>query len=161
MRKKIWLVFFLLSSVFAQKSDFEAYLNALTTQFEIPQILPDSVNFQNAVLLDSREKSEYEISHIRGARWVGYDDFDLSRVDSLDRDKPVIVYCSVGYRSSVVGEKLIKAGFKNVKNLYGGIFKWANEDKPLMQRGKRTYVIHTFDQNWGKFLDNERLIKLP
>ncbi|MEO0896974.1 MAG: rhodanese-like domain-containing protein [Bacteroidota bacterium] len=103
-------------------------------------------------LLDTREKNEFEVSHIEGANWIGYDDFDMERIESLDLDKdqPVLLYCSVGYRSEKIGEKLKAAGYKNVQNLYGGIFEWTNAGKPLVNKeGQPTKKVHAFDKVWG------------
>ena len=113
------------------EDDYETCLEDLTAEFDIEQIQADSANMSNAVILDVREKDEFEVSRLKNAIWIGYDDFDISRIDSIDKEQEIIVYCSVGYRSSKIGEELIESGFKNVKNLYGGIFKWANENRPF------------------------------
>ena len=46
-----------------------------------------------------------------GTSRVGFKDFDLSMVDDLPKDAIIVTYCSVGYRSERIGEKLKKAGF--------------------------------------------------
>ncbi len=105
------------------------------------------------ILLDTREKDEYEVSHLEGAHYVGYDYFKMKRLDSIPRDKEVIVYCSVGYRSERIGEKLQKKGFTNVKNLYGGIFDWVNHDRKVVnEKGGYTEKVHPYDQLWGQWL---------
>ena len=83
------------------------------------------------VLLDAREKAEYELSHLPAAQWVGYDDFSLKSVGNINKDKTIVVYCSIGVRSERIAEKLKSNGFKTVLNLYGGIFAWANEERIL------------------------------
>jgi len=83
------------------------------------------------ILLDTREKKEYEISHIPGAIWVGYNNFKIKRIKELAKDAKIVTYCSVGYRSERIGEKLQKKGFTNVSNLKGSIFKWVNEGNAL------------------------------
>ena len=65
---------------------------------------------EKAVFLDSREKREFEVSHIRQANWVGYDQADLSILDELPKDTEIIVYCSVGYRSEKIGERIKEKG---------------------------------------------------
>ncbi|WP_026462248.1 rhodanese-like domain-containing protein [Adhaeribacter aquaticus] len=106
-----------------------------------------------AVFLDTRERAEYEVSHIKGARWVGYKDFSLSRIQSLPKQTLIIVYCSVGYRSEKVGERLLKAGFTNVRNLYGSIFEWVNQDQPVYKKQlEPTTEVHTYSRSWGKWL---------
>ncbi len=151
----------IMTGVFAQTEEaFEEYLQGLTAEFDIEQIQADSANLLKAIILDVREKDEFEVSRLKNAIWIGYDDFDLSRVDSISHEQEIIVYCSVGYRSSKIGVELKKFGFKNVKNLYGGIFKWANEGRPLYNDSTETAKIHAYNKKWGRFLINSNLIKV-
>jgi rhodanese-related sulfurtransferase len=123
----------------------------LVTTAELAVMMPQTAP---PIILDSREKKEFEVSHLPTAQWIGYEDFDLSRVASINRDKPVIVYCSVGYRSEKIGEQLLRAGFKNVMNLYGGIFAWANEKRALVDTAKHPVTrVHGYDKHWAKLLD--------
>lgn len=108
----------------------------------------------DAVLLDAREKREYAVSHLPKARWIGYADFDLSRVANVPRDVPIVVYCSVGYRSEKIGEKLKAAGFANVRNLYGSLFEWVNQGNPVVDStGKPTRRVHAYSRTWGIWLN--------
>jgi len=157
------ILIFLVSPIIllAQKhNDFESYLLNLSEKFEVEQITADSIVQKDLILLDTREKEEYDVSHIKNALWVGYDDFKPARVDSFSRDAEIIVYCSVGYRSSVIAEKLKEAGFKNVKNLYGGIFNWANEGRAIVNDSTETNKIHCYNNKWGKFVNNLKLEKI-
>jgi len=113
------------------------------------------------VLLDTREKEEYDISKIPGATYFGYDEPDYSVLDKLDKEQPIVMYCSIGYRSEKMGEELQKRGFTNVKNLYGSIFEWANKDYPLVNaKNETTTKIHTYDSRWSKWVDNKSLEKI-
>lgn len=109
-------------------------------------------NQSNLVFLDTREPREYIVSHIDGAIHVGYDTFDISQLQSLDKNSRIVAYCSVGYRSEKIAEKLIAAGFKNVSNLYGGIFEWVNQDYPVHNEKGTTQEIHAYDRTWGIWL---------
>ena len=114
---------------------------------------------EKVILLDTREKKEYEISHIPGAIWVGYDNFKLKRVKEIAKDAKIVTYCSVGYRSERIGEKLQKAGFTNVSNLKGSIFKWVNEGNPLEDKdGQATDKVHGFDKDWGKWVKGDKAV---
>ncbi|KPM48841.1 rhodanese [Jiulongibacter sediminis] len=105
-------------------------------------------------LLDARTKEEFDVSHLKNATWVGYDDFNLSRVKSLDKSKEVVIYCSIGVRSEKIGEKLQEAGFKNVKNLYGSIFEWVNAGNTVYgPDGKPTQKVHAYNKKWGIWLN--------
>lgn len=106
------------------------------------------------VILDTREKEEYDTSHLKGARWAGYDDFQEETVRNLKKDQPIIVYCSVGYRSERMGEKLREMGFSRVYNLYGGIFDWKNQGFPVVDSQGSTEKVHTYNKDWSKWLFN-------
>jgi len=114
---------------------------------------------EKVILLDTREKKEYEISHIPGAIWVGYNNFKLKRVKEIAKDAKIVTYCSVGYRSERIGEKLQKAGFSDVSNLKGSIFKWVNEGNPLEDKeGNTTDKVHGFDKDWGKWVKGDKAV---
>jgi rhodanese-related sulfurtransferase len=103
--------------------------------------------------LDARERHEYEVSHIPGAVWVGYDDFELSRVQHLPKDARLVVYCSVGYRSEKVTEQLLANGWADVRNLYGGIFEWKNQGQSVVTpAGEETERVHAYSRTWGIWL---------
>jgi rhodanese-related sulfurtransferase len=108
---------------------------------------------KEVLFLDTRERKEYQVSHIRGAVWVGYQDFNLKRVSHIPRSTPLVVYCSVGYRSEKVGERLLQAGFTNVHNLYGSIFEWVNQGYPVFKSpAERTTRVHAYSPTWGRWL---------
>lgn len=107
---------------------------------------------QKIILLDTRSKEEYKVSHLRGARFVAYDAFEEARVQDLPKDAPIVVYCSVGYRSEKIGEKLRKAGYTNVHNLYGGIFEWVNKGFTVYNAKGPTTKVHAYSQVWGVWL---------
>jgi rhodanese-related sulfurtransferase len=105
------------------------------------------------VFLDAREEEEYAVSHLPDAQFVGYKNFDLSNVKNIPKDKPIVVYCSIGKRSEDITETLTKAGYTNVKNLYGGIFEWINQDHEVYDKqDKKTSNVHAYSRLWGKFL---------
>ncbi len=87
--------------------------------------------------------------------FVGYDQCEMDRLKSIDRNKKIIVYCSVGYRSEKISEKLKQAGFTDVSNLYGGIFEWVNQGNPVVdEKGNVTPNIHAYSKTWGVWLNN-------
>ncbi len=110
---------------------------------------------ENFVLLDTREIKEYNVSHIENAINVGFDKFDSKKITSTVKDKnnTIVVYCSIGVRSEKIGEKLLKMGYKNVFNLYGGIFEWKNNnEKVVSDKGVETNKVHTFNKEWSIYL---------
>ena len=110
-----------------------------------------------AVILDSRELKEYEISHLKDAIFVGFNDFNVETVleKVQNKNEQIIVYCSVGIRSETIAEKIKKAGYTNVFNLYGGIFEWKNEKFPIYNsEGLETEEVHVFSKEWSIWLKN-------
>jgi len=80
----------------------------------------------------------------------------MPELAGIDKDAPIVIYCSVGYRSEKIGEKLQKAGYKNVINLWGGIFDWANLKLPLVNEDEEKVTsVHPYDENWGRWLAGE------
>lgn len=108
---------------------------------------------KKVVFIDTREKKEYEVSHIKGALYVGYDDFDSTSLNHIDKKTIIIAYCSVGYRSGKIGKKLLKYGYTNVFNLFGGIFSWANNNNPVYSSNEKVEKVHPYNNNWGKWLN--------
>ena len=106
----------------------------------------------NALILDARAKEEFEISHIEDAQWVGYENFNTSFLDGIGHETKIIVYCSVGYRSEKIAEKITALGYTDVYNLYGGIFEWINQDLPVCNELGITQEIHPYDKIWGLWL---------
>lgn len=106
-------------------------------------------------LLDVRKPEEYAISHLSGAVRIDPESADFSSLDSVDHAAPIVVYCSVGYRSSGLAEQLLKAGFSNVLNLQGSIFQWANEGHPVYREGREVKQVHPYDKLWGRLLNRE------
>ena len=113
------------------------------------------------LILDAREKEEFEISHIEGAKYIGYDEVDFSAVQDVPKDTPIVIYCSIGVRSEHIGERLEQQGFTNVQNLYGSIFEWANKGYDLVDKsGNRTNKVHAYNWIWGKWMENNTYEKV-
>jgi rhodanese-related sulfurtransferase len=121
----------------------------------VPEInVRDAARDSASILfLDARETNEYQVSHLFGALHVGYDRFHANSLSQIPRNQRLVVYCSVGYRSEKVTEKLRNAGFTNVSNLYGGIFEWVNQGYPVYREGKQVRQVHAYDRVWGVWLN--------
>ncbi|MHB8521639.1 MAG: rhodanese-like domain-containing protein [Limisphaerales bacterium] len=96
------------------------------------------------VLLDVRTAAEYTVSHLPGARWVSPRAKAAEVIAGLHPDHPVVVYCSLGYRSSALADRLMTAGLRGVFNLEGAIFVWANEGRALERDGQRVTAVHPY-----------------
>lgn len=143
-----------LNAQFVESKSYGTMLKALLSHNVKEMGAKDAKRDTGAVFLDAREKKEYNVSHLKNAIWVGYDDFDMKRVKDIYKEKKIIVYCSVGYRSEKITEKLTKAGYTNVTNVVGGIFEWKNLGYPIVDNtGKETEKIHAYSKTWGIWLN--------
>lgn len=109
------------------------------------------------LLLDARAPAEYRVSHLEDAVWVDPDRPDLEALRP-HRDRRTVVYCSVGWRSGDVAAALRRDGWREVYNLEGGLFSWANADRPIV--GPRAPAVHPFDARWGRLLRADLRIPL-
>lgn len=160
MKKQLIILFFLASAFnsFAQNyTSFDELKNEIISK-TIPLITVQELKKVEStkkplLILDAREKVEYNASHIQNAKYVGYDKFKMSALKGVDKSTTVVIYCSVGYRSEKIGEKLKKAGYTKVMNLQGGIFDWVNNGYPVYDNsGDETQKVHAYDKSWGKWL---------
>lgn len=108
-----------------------------------------------AIILDTRETNEFDVSHIRYSRHVGYIWFDMRSIYDIPKTDTVVVYCAVGNRSERIAEKLKKAGYQNVFSLFGGLYEWVNRRNPVYNKENiQTTEIHVYDKSWIKWLDS-------
>jgi len=107
------------------------------------------------VLLDVRTVEEWNVSHLPGARRVEPTADAESAAAGLAKETPIVTYCAVGYRSGEIADRLRAAGFKNVRNLEGSIFQWANEHRPLVRDKEHVTQVHPYNSFWGRLLSDE------
>ena len=111
------------------------------------------MQYQQPVLLDTRTRSEFSVSHLLGAQFIEYDDFKSADVAHIPKNKEIVIYCSVGYRSERIGEKLLDMGYTKVYNLYGGIFDWKNQSQIVVNDlNLPTDSVHTYSKVWSIWL---------
>lgn len=124
--KQLSLLFFLtfLIHPFAQKTELA------------PKTFLDSIGNNGIQLLDVRTSNEYNQGHIANAfqaDWNNPEQFK-ERTASLDKHKPLYVYCLAGSRSAAAQKWLLKEGFEVVYNLQGGMNAWNLEDLPIEEK---------------------------
>jgi rhodanese-related sulfurtransferase len=124
---------------------------------DVPLIEPETLAGQMRgahppVLIDARTPEEFAVSHLRNAQFVDAAHFTLDDVDDIDRDRQVVVYCSIGYRSAAVVRRMRQLGFTDVRNLYGGLFLWYNQERPVFRGERPVEQIHPYDWLWGQFI---------
>jgi rhodanese-related sulfurtransferase len=159
-KKILWLAAALIGFVYSTsfgQSDFDRKLQSLYKN-TVPLIRSESlvteISKQNVIILDTRSAEEFQVSHISGALFLDYDSFKPENIKNINKKSKIIVYCSVGYRSERIGERLLKLGFTDVSNLYGGIFDWINDGNPVVNTsGIRTDSVHTYNKEWSKWVE--------
>lgn len=143
----------------SRASDLDEVTAQVRARFpEVRQVSVEELDRQLAegrppVLLDVREPAEYEVSHLPGARLATDVRKALEALSGVERDQPIVVYCSVGYRSSALAEDLAAAGYTAVANLEGSIFAWANSGRPVYRGGEVVGRVHPYDPTWGRLLE--------
>jgi adenylyltransferase/sulfurtransferase len=84
-------------------------------------------------LIDVREPFEWNIAHLEGARLLPMAEVP-DRLNTIDRDRQVVLYCKTGRRSQRAAEFLLDSGFARVAHLAGGIYRWADEVDPTVPK---------------------------
>lgn len=124
--KKLYVSFtmFLLMAVSCINQKQEGVVVASVDVFE------QKMNEPNVQLVDVRTAGEYAEGHIAEATNIDVlqDDFQ-QKVASLDKEKPVMVYCKMGGRSAKAAGILKEMGFKDVTDLEGGYTAWKAANK--------------------------------
>ena len=150
------------TGVHVKDADFDHRLSRLL-KFDVPVISVDSFyqNKNDFIILDTRTPEEYSISHIRYARFMNYNEPDFSILRDVPKDQPVVLYCSVGYRSEKIGRELMSMGYSEVFNLYGSIFEWVNEGHTIFKPGNAsTDSLHTYNRRWSRYVNHPDIIKI-
>ena len=87
---------------------------------------------EDVFLLDVRTPVEFREVRLDGAKLIPIDQL-LRRMQEVPRNRPVLVYCAVGSRSSQVVGYMARKGFPEVYNLYGGIYAWGKKGLPVLK----------------------------
>lgn len=127
---------------------------------EVPQTSTDELaqrmaatNGATPLLIDVRTREEYEVSHLPEAVWAETPSEIAAALRTASDQQAVVLYCSVGVRSSKAAAKLVRSGRANVFNLQGSIFRWANEGRPLIANDRAVHVVHPYNERWGVLLN--------
>lgn len=99
-----------------------------------PQELVDMVNRENAVVVDVRDRKEYQAGHIVEALNIPSANLE-GRMDELKkyRERPIVVVCKMGQNAGTAGALLRKQGYENVSKLSGGMAEWRNQNLPVVK----------------------------
>jgi len=96
-------------------------------------------------ILDVRTKEEFDSGHLESAALIPVDDME-SRLSELPEDKPIIVYCRTGRRSTKAAEILINNNFAPVYDMSGGIELWKDKGYPVIVENEEAFTLETSSQ---------------
>ena len=99
-------------------------------EISVHQLKKMSESNEDFILVDVREEHEWDICKIEGARLIPLSRIingDIDILENINMDKQIVLHCHTGARSAEALNILRNKGFKNLKNLVGGIDAWANE----------------------------------
>jgi len=117
---------------------------------EVEQLHAALARGERPLLIDAREPEEYAVSHLQGA-------VNLTAPGEVrvDKDREIVVYCSVGVRSAILAEQLQEAGFTRIRNLRGSLFAWADRGYPVYRGAEEVRAVHPYDRKWGSLLERK------
>lgn len=154
----------LLSACAAGEDGLSAiHADIVTDHSAVAQLSPDDylkLDTSNIILLDIREPDEYAVSRLPGAIRVDPNANALSVIHMGNlTGKKIVVYCSVGRRSSIFAEReqeaLLEMGASSVVNLERGIFGWHNEQRALVDANGATDAVHPYDAIWKRYVERD------
>lgn len=100
-------------------------------------------NERGARFVDARAPAERKVSTIKGA--IPHEQV-LAHPERY-QDRPLIVYCTIGYRSGLMVRRLRKAGLE-AYNLRGSLLSWVHAGQPLYHDDERTKRLHVYGETW-------------
>lgn len=91
-------------------------------------------NKEDIILLDVRDKEEYDTGHIPGAMNISRGSLDFKiRLTIPDKNKKIIVYCGLDLRSPLATKSMNDLGYKNAVNMIGGLKAWKEAGYPVLK----------------------------
>ena len=131
-----WILFSLLAATVALLAWFE---NRRSGRSLTPHALTSMLNKEDAVVLDLRDRSEFEAGHIVNSINLPFSKWQAEQAkggaSTLEayKDKSLVLVCKLGQQSSHVAKKLQGQEFTQVCRLAGGITEWQNAQMPLVK----------------------------
>ncbi len=126
MKKAIYLLLITLAFMSCDAQHKKQAVLAAPQQFE------EQITKDKGQLIDVRTPEEFNAGHIAGAVNINLHDKDFNaRMNKLDKDKTVYIYCKAGSRSAKAVQALNSNGFTAIVELDGGTDAWTKAGKPL------------------------------
>lgn len=154
MKSKIALLFVIVVFLSSCGADKKSGASEGSSESVLATISVDEfekkVSNADVQLIDVRTAEEFSGGYLKGATNidVNSNDFD-TKIAAYDKNKPVLVYCLSGGRSSAAADKLNEMGFKQVFNMDGGIMKWKSANKSVVTNSE---VVSTAGMTMDEFM---------
>ncbi len=88
----------------------------------------EGLSIDDVQLVDVRTAEEYQEGHIENAQLIDVKSEDFhDKIQELDKDKPVYLYCRSGKRSGKASKIMLELGFKEIVDLKGGYIAWSKQ----------------------------------
>ena len=131
LKISILLLFVFTSASYSQEEQAD-------TSMAITTLLPQEYyarlqEITDPVIIDVRDMAHYKKYKLKGSVHAATKQDLYTTIDTLDKGKPVFVYCEVGFRSNQVTKLMAERGFTNIFNLKNGIRNWDKEHFPVQK----------------------------
>lgn len=116
-------------------------------------------NLPNAPIIDVRTPDEFSGGHLQNAQNIDVSGSDFQQqIETLDKSRPVFVYCLSGGRSASAATAMREAGFKEVYELDGGIMKWRGANLPETTSLATTKTTGMSKADYEKIFDTDKVV---
>lgn len=113
----------------------------------------------DVLILDVRTPDETQLGIIEGATLINiYDDDFETKIDLMEKSKPILVYCASGGRSSQAATILAEHGFMEIYNLEGGLYGWQNAGFPVTQAKSDLTSLKMTEDDLTALIQNEEVM---
>ncbi len=123
-------IIFIITSIFSATSCSKLFLQNEVIPITVEKVKKIIDRNENYLILDVRTIDEYNEGHLVSAILIPVDELE-ERLNELPKNKPIIVYCRSGRRSSKAADILLKNKFSPIYEMTGGIELWKKNGYPL------------------------------
>lgn len=131
MRYKLFLITALAILIYSCKESTAKEIEIITAAE-----MQTHMKYNNLQVVDLQPEEDYRKSHLLNAHNIIYNKNFRNNLETLDKNKPVAIYCTSGKVSPEAAKILKEAGFEHIYVLEGGISKWKEEIRELELKDK-------------------------
>lgn len=122
----VFMVFFIATSCVKSQTEDVTLVDVPTFEQKMKE--------KGVQLVDVRTPAEFQSGHLVNAVNININDTDFkTKMEALDKSKPILVYCKSGGRSGRACGQLKEMGFTIITDLDGGITDWKAKGKPVVE----------------------------